>query len=80
MNRRRFVTVIAALCVVAAIIFVIITARGGADDLTVCEARARAADRIAVIDDPVTTRASNRWTSYARPHVAMIRRTTSFRS
>ena len=39
MNRRRFVTVIAALCVVAAIIFVIITARGGADDLTVRSAR-----------------------------------------
>jgi len=52
MNRRRFVTVIAALCVVAAIILVIIIARGGADDLTVCEARARAADRIAVIEGP----------------------------
>ncbi len=50
MNRRRFVTVIAALCAVAAIILVIITARGGSDDLTVCEARARAADRIAVAE------------------------------
>jgi len=52
MNRRRFVAVIAALCVAAAIILVIITSRGGARDLTVCEARARAADRIAEIEGP----------------------------
>ncbi|MEJ7562303.1 MAG: hypothetical protein WKF45_07245 [Ilumatobacteraceae bacterium] len=79
MNRRRFVAVIAALCVAAAIILVIITSRGGARDLTVCEAR-RAADRIAEIEGPGYDKGLESWTSYAGPHVAMIRRTPDFSS